>query len=232
MALYAGLDRSGTPDPIKRKPGREFYTICSAAVEVDLDELRSVFALVREQSGMSAEQEFKGHDDPEDVQLKVLHAARGMNLLVAASIYEKGDLLWVPSHHGNPNASQFQEFAALSLLERLFRRYQISKLWCDEDIKGKAKQQSFESAIAKLHRTAYPGVRIAVRHKSSNKSDLIQLADILGYGLSRLARGVVEKTELRRCLEEIWTDPRNIVEGPHPWSKIAEGDLRPYPRRG
>lgn len=215
MPIYiAGLDRSETPNPKKRKTGLEFYTICIAAFEVPLEELEAVLAGVRQECGKPAHAEFRGHDDPEAVQLKVLRAVAPLNPVVGVALYEKAAATQLQQEHSRIEPAMFQVTASLALLEMFFTRYQLSRLWCDEDIKGKAKQEEFETAAERLHRAAYPGTRMKVRHKASHQSAPIQMADVFAYGLSRLARGLVEDAELRQWLKAIRDDPRNVIEGP------------------
>ena len=57
-----------------------------------------------------------------------------------------------------------------------------------------------------------------VRHSRSDSSDLIQLADVVAYGLSRLSRNEEMGPELTVCLERIRQDPKNVVMGPMAWN--------------
>src|SRR6516225_7371770 len=89
MLYLAGLDRADTPNPKKRKTGREIYTVCFVGVAVPLDQLRTVMAAVRHERGMPARNEFRGHDCSEETQLTLLNAVNGLGLRVAAVLYEK-----------------------------------------------------------------------------------------------------------------------------------------------
>lgn len=234
MPIYtAGLDRSETPNPKKRKTGREFYTVCIAAFESPVEELEAILASVRYECGRSARAEFRGHDDPEAVQLKVLHAVAHLEPMVGVALYEKVSAQQLEQEQFILQPTELQFNASLTLLEKFFARYQIIRLWCDEDIKGKEKQEEFETAAERLHRAAYPNTRMKVRHKPSHQSASIQMADVFAYGLSRLARGLVENAELRQVLKAIRDDPRNVIEGALLIGEQKEGgDLRTYPRRG
>lgn len=215
MPLIAGLDRSGTPDPRERNASQELYVVCFAAVEVTLEELRVGFNALRQECGMALDQEFHGRSCPEWVQGRLLETARRMNLRVAASIYEK-----VPATQGQlvpGTAADFQADAALTLFANLVREHQISGLWCDEDIEGQERRKAFETAASRIHRLAWPSTRLKVRHKPSKNSDLIQLADIVAYGLSRLLRERVEGDALKQKLKALRNDPRNIIMGPMLW---------------
>lgn len=215
MPLLVGLDRSGTPDPRERKASQELYVVCFAAVEVTLEALRTDFSAPRQECGMAFDEEFRGRNCPEWVQDRLLEAAQKMNLRVAASIYEK-----VPATQGRlvaRSAADFQAEAALKLFARFVRDHQVSGLWCDEDIEGQKRQKAFETEASRIHRLAWPDTRLKVRHKSSKNSDLIQLADIVAYGLSRLLRERVEQAALKQRLKLLKSDPKNIIIGPMLW---------------
>ncbi len=215
MAIYTGgLDRSETPDPKKRKTGRELYTVCIAAIQVPIEELEAVLATVRHECGLPSRAEFRGHDDPETIQLKVLRAVAPLMPVVGVALYEKVPEQQLQQEQPTLIASEIQITATLTLLERFFSRYQLVRLWCDEDIKGKAQQKEAETAAERLHRAVHPNTRMKARHKSSKQSAAIQLADVIAYGLSRLVRGLVEDPELRQLLITIRDDPRNIIIGP------------------
>ncbi len=216
----AGLDRSGTPDPTERKTGRELYVVGLTAVSVGMEEVRDGFSSIRRECGMKPHEEFHGRQCPEWIQARVLRTADDtMGLRVAAFIYEKQSAAHNPALQSGPTPARFQVQAALALLERFFSQHRLETLWCDEDIQGREQQKAFETAVKRLHRAAHAGARINVRHRPSKSNDLIQLADIAVYGLSRLTRGLVKDPELRRLLEAMRDAAENVVEGPLPWGE-------------
>lgn len=217
MPLYCGLDRSGTPDPKERRAGRELYVTGFAAVPVDVEIVRSALTDLRHECGMAATQEFHGRSCPEWIQTKVLNTAQDLGLRVAVSIYEKVQA--TPGSHSHENAAHFQSRVALELLERFVQQHQLARLWCDEDIQGKVQQKAFETAAEQCHRLAWPDTRMRARHIASKSSDLVQLADIVVYGFSRLFREAINDADLQRCLRAIRGNPENIVIGPLPWEK-------------
>lgn len=218
--LCAGLDRSGTPDPTERKTGRELYVVGLTAVSVGMEEVRDAFRSLRRDCAMEPHEEFHGRHCPEWIQVKILKTADAMGLRVAAFIYEKDSASYNPAlQQSAPSPARFQAHAALALLEQFFARHQLEKLWCDEDIQGREQQKAFQTAVKRLHRAAHAGARIEVRHRPSKSNDLIQLADIAVYGLSRLTRGLVKNLELHRLIEAIRDATENLVEGPLPWGE-------------
>jgi len=213
MPLIVGLDRSGTPDPKERKSSQELYVICFAGVEASLEELRAVLSVLRQECGLASGEEFRGRTCPEWVQNRLLEEGGKVGLCVAASIYEKA-----PAERGQslPGAADFQSDAALALFDTFVRKHRLSGLWCDEDIEGR-KQKAFETAASRIHRLAWPDTRLKVRHRPSKSSDLIQLADVVAYGLSRLLRDRVGEDALKRRLKALKSDPKNTIIGPLPW---------------
>ena len=219
MSIYvAGLDRSGTPDQVERRAGREVYVVGFAALDCDLEVIRSTLADLRRTCGKAEGEEFHGRDDPEWMQATVLGTALSLGLRVAVAVHEKGATL--PDGEAPWKTAQFQADAALNLWEKFVRRYQFGRLWCDEDIQGKAQQKAFETSLGRRHREAWPNTRVKTRHIASKSSDLVQLADLVVYGFSRLARGLVRSRELRQILARVQAEPGNVFIGPLPWGEL------------
>jgi hypothetical protein len=109
--------------------------------------------------------------------------------------------------------------AALALAEPFISRYLIAELLCDEDIRGKERQQGFITGIKRLQRSVWPEARIRVQFRPSNKSDLIQLADMVAYALGIQARGTLRSNGLRRLVDAIRTSETNLITGPEAWKR-------------
>jgi hypothetical protein len=166
---------------------------------------------------MPARNEFRGHDCSEETQLTLLNAVNGLGLRVAAVLYEKVSETQAALATGK--STDFEDKAALKLFRKFAGQYQVSKLWCDQDTEGRQEQKAFETALQRVHRELYPDGRFEARHKASHQSDLIQMADIIAYGLSRHERALVENADLRRVLSILRKDTRNIIEGPLEWGQ-------------
>ena len=217
MSLLCGLDRSGTPDPKERKATRELYVIGFAGVVAGKETLQVALSDLRHECGMRATKEFHGRDCPEWIRAEFLRRVQGLGLQVAVAAYEKGTQPVPDDRFQSPMVSQSR--AALKLLDKFVQQHQLSYLWCDEDIQGKAAQGAFEAAAQQCHRAAWPNTRMKARHVASNESDIVQVADMLVYSFSRWFRGQTEDAELAGCLSEINRATGNIVLGPMRWGE-------------
>jgi len=222
MELYAGLDRSGTADLTETRSHQNYYVVCLAAVE-DRDALSQALAELRQQLGMKSNYEFRGHDIGDNVQADFLRTVQTIGLYIGALIIDKAATRRMDTTAVLPSTNDFQVLTSKRLLRRFFALYAVADLRCDEDIKGKIRQQEFTTEVKRLYRACQPGERIHVRHCPSESNDLIQVADIVGYGLSRMARGVEIQPRLRTHLEEIRQEARNIIIGPQAW-EIMESE--------
>jgi hypothetical protein len=221
MELYAGLDRSGNANLIETRPTQNYYVVCLAAVE-DRDELKQTLTEVRRHFDMATNDEFRGHDIGENVQLEFLRAVQSIGLYVGALIVNKEATRHIHTDATLPSNTDFQSLTSRRMFRRFFAMYPVAGLWCDEDIKGKERQQEFTTDVKRIHRECWPGRRCSVRHCASASVDVIQVADVVGYGLSRLARGVVSQTELRKLLEGIKQETGNVIMGPLAWEYTGE----------
>ncbi len=222
MPLYAGLDRSGTSDLTGIARGHDPYVVCVAAIETKdggQEALHTYFSEVRGTFGMAAAQEFHGHEMSEAMMSAVLETDAIGELRVGALLIDKAATQRFRGIAALPRPPEVQAVAAQVLLERFLARCPLVGLWCDEDIKGKEKQQAFTSAVQRIHRTAWPGTQLKVRHKSSKSTDLIQLADVIAYGLANLARGTIKTSELRQRLVVIRDSTKNVIIGPVAWEE-------------
>jgi hypothetical protein len=219
MSLHAGLDRSGTPDLMSVGRGHDPYTIALAAID-GTDEnwrkLRDGFQEVRRDYGMSRDEEFRGHQTTDRIQAALLDAVIPIGVRIAALIIDKKATREQSTWPSLPAPIDFQVDVSLAFLEDVLPSFPLAWLWCDEDIKGR-KQQEFTTHVKRTHRAIRPDERIKVKHVDSKSNELVQLADIVAYGLSGMARGETMAVELRRCLSAIRNDPMNIIIGPVAW---------------
>lgn len=222
MPLYAGLDRSGTPDLVSQARGHDPYVVCVAAIESDsgdLETLRDACDRVRAAFQMSRGQEFHGHTMKEAMITALLEAVMPLNLIVGALLIDKEATRRGRDVADLPDPRSLQEQAALALLAKFLVRHPLAGLWCDEDIKGKERQKAFTKAVRRMQRAAWPNTPITVRHKASDTSDLIQLADVSGYALAHEARGGVKTKGLRTRLMALRRSEANVILGPKVWEE-------------
>ena len=140
-----------------------------------------------------------------------------MGLRFGALIVDKEATRQLLGIEGLPSASELHWKGSLSILEAFFQSYEVKALWCDEDIKGIESQKKFSTEVKRIHRKTWPEHPIRVRHKSSHGVGLIQLADILAYGLGNRVRGRNKTPEFSECLRMLCHDPDNIIIGPEAW---------------
>jgi hypothetical protein len=217
MPLYAGLDRSGTPDLKSTQAGSPLYVVCLAAVE-DMEAFGRRMSETRFRFGMGMRAEFHGHQTSDRMQAAVIEEALAVGLRVGVLVVDKEATRQQLEPATLPSPADFQLHTAVALLEQFLSRYALEGLWCDEDIRGKARQQEFVTAVKRLHRANWPERHLKVRHRPSDSSDLIQLADVVAYGLHSLSRGAELRPELKPCLEAIWADAQNVILGPMAWN--------------
>jgi hypothetical protein len=217
MPLHAGLDCSGTPDLLGTGRGHNPYVVVIAAV-VELEILTRLFEDSRRRFGMRQNAEFHGHSMSEQMLLAVLENAEETGLVVGALLVDKLLTQQARPAFELPSGADFQIEAALALAETFFAHHSLFELRCDEDIRGE-RQKKFITSLKRLHRAVWPDDHIKVQFRPSEKSDLIQLADVIAYGLGNQARQTVEDEELRRRLIRISGSEKNIIEGPKAWDK-------------
>lgn len=216
MPLYAGLDWSGSPF---EDDERYLYAPSLVAVP-DMEALETAFDRLRMTFHMADGAEFRGHKSSEQMQIAVLEAAEILEARFAVIVFDKRAAPPSQEKVMLPDPNRFPAQTAIAVLEMFLPTCSLARLWYDEgDINARQRQQTFHSAVQRLHRSCHPGMSLKVRPRPSHQSALIQLADIAGYGFSRMARGLVERAELRQRLEAIRADARHIVVGPRAWGE-------------
>ena len=223
VPLFAGLDRSGTPDLRDTNLAHNLYVVCIAAVQ-DLDGFCAGLVSLRYRLGMPADAEFHGHRTFDRTQAAILRIALDAGLGANALLVDKALTRECYGSEVLPAPSMLQMESGIRVVSRFAQRYPLAALWCDEDIKGRKAQKAFVTAIERAHRAVWPDLHVKVRHGPSNKSDMVQLSDVLAYAIGKLARHGRQQPELVRILERITSDSGNAVEGPQQWQAgVDEG---------
>lgn len=218
MILHAGLDCSGTPDLRGTARGHSPYVVTLAAVSAP-ERLAALLRDLRFQFGMAQREEFHGHEMSEAMLAAVLERVMESEWIVGALLIDKAMTQQLRPASELPAVTDFQIRSALTLAEAFFARYALAELRCDEDIHGRERQKEFITGVKRLHRSVWSEGRLRVTFLPSAKSDLIQLADIIAYGLGILTRGTVQDAILRRRLQAIQENPANIIQGPRAWEE-------------
>ncbi len=216
--MYAGLDASGTPDLQGTERRHNPYVVAVAAI-TDMEAFEMRMANLRTNQGMAIREEFHAHQMIEERQIAVIQVASISGLRIGALIIDKPQTREFRGEVDLPSPSDLEVTARLALLETFFANYPLKLLQSDEDIKGDLRQNQFKTEVKRLHRTNWPEAKFKIQYRKSSGSDLVQLADVLAYGLAHLARGAVRLEELRIILERLSSDTKNIIMGPMAWDR-------------
>jgi len=218
MPLDAGWDCSGTPDLLSIEKGQNPYVVAIVGV-ADANQLTAPLAALRQRFGMARDAEFHGHGMSEEMQAAVLQCGIDLGMVAGALLIDKAVTLQTYPIAELPSAVEFQVEAALHLLNRFCTLYALRELRCDEDIRGRDRQQAFITEVKRLHRALWEGTRLRVQFFPSQKSNLIQLADVVAYTLGCRERGTIHEPELRRLVRTLRENEANLIEGPKSWEK-------------
>ncbi len=214
MPFCAGLDWIGSPF----EDDERYLYGPSVAIIIDPERSYAEMAALRKELKMPGDREFRGHNSTEAMQAAVLKLALRLNAQFAVTLYDKRITQPGRERVTLPSPASFAAASALKTLETCAHKNPLARLWYDEgDISNKASQKAFHTAAQRIYRSYHPGNMLKVRPRPSHQSDLIQLADVAGYGFSRLARGLVEQPDLREILESIRADMRSSIRGPEGW---------------
>jgi len=218
MPLYAGLDCSGTPN-LEGEDGRhDPYTPCVVALEAErLRALQDSLAILRARYNMVAGQEYHGHSMSEEMQADFLEITRAEGMLVGALLIDKAATRQNWRGIVLPSPADFQMLAMRAGLEAFVSSYCLTRLWCDEDIRGKKRQKQMTTEILRVHRAVWTHQKSKVGFIASSGELMVQAADVAAYGLACHARGSIRSPRLKRQIEAIQEDPRNVITGPTPW---------------
>lgn len=220
----AGFDCSGTPNLTGDDGKHDPYTLCVVALPAEdkrMTTLRNNLALVRFRYHMSAGQEFHAHNMSEEMRADVLEVALAQDLIVGALLIDKAATREKWGAVAFPSPAGFQVLAARAALEPFLRRYCLTRLFCDEDVRGRERQKRLTTEVLQIHRETWPNTKLKVRFIGSEQEPLIQVADVMAYGLACEVRGSIRAARLKRLVEGVREDLRNIVIGP-----VSLGDGR------
>lgn len=215
LGLYAGGDWSGKPD----KPSglSDIFSFAVVMTE-DLEAAEEEFALLKRRLGMKADKEFHGHEMNDTQNAAVLELILHQEMRIGILMINKSAVP-LTRQITLPTGPRFTHEVAMRLFELFVPGCPLSRVWLDEDIKGKATQQLFKTDVQRVCRTHHPASTCKVVFRGSHTSLMIQLADVVAYVLSRQARGVRFYPPLESVLRKLRSDSRHLILGPLPWEE-------------
>jgi hypothetical protein len=228
MSFYAGADWSGKPD--KPIGAVDIFSFAVAAFP-DLEALNEACIATKRDLGMPAIEEFHAHNMSDAMNAAVLEMGMRLGMRVGILIVNK-TAVPVDGKVLLPDPARFTQQISMKLLEQFVPHCPLSRLWCDEDIKGSAAQKEFKTAVRRVCRAHHPDISFEMGFRRSHTSFPVQMADVVAYVLSRQARGSKFEPPLENVLRKIRKNEQHLILGPLPWEERTEeerGDLRPYP---
>lgn len=212
MVYHAGMDASGTSDLRGTEKRHDPYIVVLAGVK-NLEILSVGFAAVRARFGMRANAELHGHAMSDEILCAALDAGTAADWRIGALRVDKAAARDQWGNSPLPAPIDFQQMAALRLVEHFVAQYELTELRFDEDTQNRKRQQELITAIKRLHRAVWPERRLRVQPMPSHKSDLIQLADVIAYSLGIEARGTIRTPELQTRMKAFRADASHFILG-------------------
>lgn len=217
--MDGGLDWTATPSLNEPFP----YGPCLVAVEDDTA-LGTAFSEIARRFGFAG-REIRGHNSSTEVLAAVMQAVQNCDAKIGVLLLDKRQLLNI-AHPRLAPPSQLRHEMACVVAERFLQRHALTRLLCDEDIRGKREQERFRTAILRGHRHRHPEERFKVGFRPSEKSGLIQAADAVAYICSRYVRGAPLATELRQSVDAIRADAENFFGVVEDWEEATIEKLK------
>ena len=221
--MFSGLDRSGTPNAPDENSLKEnvpeIYLACAVCVP-DSEAVDRYFADWRQRCGFPKTYEFHSRYGSTALILEGVQFALA-NAQISAVFFDKERLQSELGGSVYERPNLLTAAIGLIAIEDVLQQSQLKKIWCDEDIQGKEDQKEFDTAVKRFARSYWPKIP-TMRHLPSGKSNMVQLADMVAYGLQRDIRGLPETAGMRKTVRELARKEGNRI-----W-EIGGDDLRPY----
>ena len=197
--MDCGGDWSGKAD-------RDELLVFGFAASHDAESWSEQCAAIRHQLGMRQHAEFHAREMSEREILVYLQTAREVGIVMGAVVLKK------PLQADAESLANFNcAVAAQNFFRAFLLRYRVKRFWYDTEIEGKAAEQAFETALSRINRELHPGTSFKARCRSSHQSDMVQIADSVAYIIRRHSAGTIKSATLRKLVEEILADERNVI---------------------
>lgn len=205
MLLYAGMDWASY-----RKPHRQILVASLVAVS-DLEALATAVEEARIVAGLPKNHVFHAYTDAPHIQLALLQSVLrgGMTLRVGAVIYDSAG--GVQEIFNRLSVNDFTHYMGISLLKEFLAVYPLEKLVSDSEIEGRKQETKFKKEVRTLRDLGYFTHAPEIEFGISKKSQLIQVADLLGYNLYRSQRDALELPAMQELVKAIYKDSNNII---------------------
>lgn len=191
--MDAGLDWTGTPSLNEPHP----YGPCLIGVR-DREQFDAVWSLLAVNAGIGRGEEIKGHKSPPHLLANVLRLVLANEVCVNILLLDKRKAIQERAIWPVPPVMRHQ--TALHLADEAMQRMAFRLLLCDEDIRGKGEQQHFKTAVLRCNARLQPANRMKLGFWPSEKSNLIQCADVIAYVAARSLR----ENALTQELQTLW----------------------------
>ena len=221
--MNAGIDWTGTPDvpPDDDRTGN--YILGSVAVVFEPScNVDKACAALRTRHNFGQRKEFHGYEltNRRELVFDILNFVVE-NAMVYGLFWDKRQLRQEDTTFFD-DETLLLDAAGLAVFHNAIDETPLLHVWCDEEIKKKDEQKIFNKKLRGIQKSRWGAGRKGpdAKHRKSDKSNLIQLADVVAYVLQRYLRGLKLEPRIRELARQIWGN------GKVKWGE--GGDLRPY----
>ena len=209
--MHAGLDWTGTPSLNEPHP----YGPCLVAVG-DKTSFDEAWSFLAQEAGVERGEEIKGHKSPPRVLENVLRLVIASEVCVGVLLLDKSEAFRIRAIW--PLPANLRQQTALGLIEEMVQNHVLQSLVCDEDIRGKREQQQFRTAVLRCN-AQLQTAKMKVGFRRSEKSSLIQCADVIAYVAARSLRENALTPELEKLWRYLKKQPQTYYRVIYKWEE-------------
>lgn len=215
--LQVGCDWSGRP--ALESGQSNLFVACIIGVD-DSEALAKQFAALRQrikaQNPRKVVTELHGHQMPPEFIASALQIAMDLQTRVGLVLFDKES---ADQEGYLPSAGKMHALTALKIWPEFLAFGPVARFDYDTDISGKEHQKRFETELKRISSRIYPQNKMKAKSFPSDKSNAIQMADIVAYAFSRQEKGQKVEPEIARLLREIRRAPNTIIYEMDKWGK-------------
>lgn len=215
--LQAGCDWSGRP--ALESGQSNLFVACIVGV-TDSEALAEQFVALRQriksQYPRKTVDELHGHQMPPEFIAAALQIAIDLQVRVGLVLFDKE----LANREGYlPDADEMHALTALKVWPEFLALGPVTRFDYDTDISGKERQKRFETNLKRINAGIHPGRKMKAKSFPSDKSDAIQMADVIAYAFARQEKGQKVEPEIARLLREIRRASNSIIYEVEEWRK-------------